>query len=140
MREGGPQGRFATHWVPVLAWMAVISAGTSLPGQTVMVPEGGDWFVHLGIYAVLGGLLLRAFLGAMQFGPATSALITVLWGGLYGAYDEVHQAFVGTRTCSPADLAADLAGLSLAAIIGYIITIGRKPGCEAAHTTSRRAR
>lgn len=133
MSERWPGGGFVGHWLPVLAWMAIIAAGTSWPGPPALAIEGGDKVAHLLAYAVLGGLLMRAFHGGVGLGAGAAALAAIVWGVTYGAYDEVHQAFLASRTCSTADLAADALGVSAAAIIGYIVV-------RRALNTSRRRR
>lgn len=121
MSERRAPGGLLRYWLPVLAWMAVITMGTSLPGPPVLELEHGDEIAHLLAYAVLGGLLFRAFRAGIGFGAGLSALATIMWGVTYGAYDEIHQAFLASRTCSTTDLVADALGVSAAAIIGYIV-------------------
>lgn len=122
MREQAASLQFVRYWLPVLAWMTVISAGTSMPVPLVMELEGGDLVVHALIYAVLGGLLFRAFRGDVGLGIGWSALAAVLWGGLYGAYDEVHQAFLASRSCSLVDWGADLLGVGAATVVGVLVS------------------
>lgn len=97
-------------WAPALAWAAALWMASSLP--TVPGPDfpAADKVMHFAAYAVLGGLL--AF-GAARSGTPPVAAIAL--GLLYGAVDEVHQAFVPGRAPDPLDWLADAAGI-LAAV------------------------
>ena len=94
-------------WLPVLAWAAVIFALSSLPGLGTGL---GTWdlvlrkLAHVGEYAVLGALLLRA-LGR----PLPAAAL----GVAYAVTDELHQRFVPGRLGSPRDVAIDAVGVAL---------------------------
>lgn len=67
---------------------------------------------HMGLYGVMGALLAR---GRWRSGSRAAPSILVLLGVLYGASDELHQAFVPGRDPSLGDLAADAIGTA----IGY---------------------
>ena len=94
-------------WLPVLAWAAVIFALSSFPGLGTGL---GTWdlllrkLAHVGEYAVLGALLLRA-LGR----PWPAAAL----GVAYAVTDELHQRFVPGRLGSPRDVAIDAFGVAL---------------------------
>ena len=49
-----------SRWLPVAVWAGVILAGTSIPTVPAAAPTGSDKLVHLGMYAILGVLALRA--------------------------------------------------------------------------------
>lgn len=111
----------ALRWLPVLAWLAWISY---LSQQTS--PLGGapaDIDMSLGHVALYGGLALLVFwallgLAAERGGPPwLVAGLTFALTVLYGAADEVHQAFVAGRTASESDLALDAAGALLAVLL-----------------------
>jgi VanZ family protein len=101
------RSRFATVWLPVVAWAAVIFAFSSIPSLSSGL---GTWDTilrkgaHITEYAVLGALLYRA-LG--REAPALAA------GIAYAATDELHQHFVHGRHASPIDVAIDAVGLSV---------------------------
>jgi len=118
---------FTVYWLPVIVWMAVIMVGTSLPQAPGLPVEGGDKIMHLVAYGVLGGLLLRAFMAAGQ-GLLAATGTTLVSGAAYGAVDEVHQAFLLTRTCSMGDLAADVVGVVVALLAGWLIAFAVRRG------------
>jgi VanZ family protein len=97
--------RCSTRWLWPLGQAALIFFLSSRPGSDypdVDVP-GLDKAVHFCLYAPLGAGLSYAL------GPGRALLA---WAGsvLWGASDELHQAFVPQRSPSFADLAADAAG------------------------------
>jgi VanZ family protein len=95
-------------WLPAIAWAAVIFAGSSVPGSNI--PGGFSAFGHLSEYAVLGAL---ACFAVRDHPWRRAAAIVMIACALYGASDEVHQAFVPLRTPDPLDWAVDVAGAAL---------------------------
>lgn len=104
----------AARLLPAFAWMAGIFylshqstplGGPSSPWEPVMA--------HLGLYAVLAVLLIWPGAGALGglkmpwFGVLAVVFALTL---LYGATDELHQAWIPGRTASISDLAIDAAG------------------------------
>lgn len=97
----------ARLWLPVLAWAAVIFAfsavpdlGTGLGGWDLVLRK----LAHVGEYALLGALLLRALhrpLPAFALGVA------------YAASDELHQHFVAGRHAAPLDVLIDTCGVAI---------------------------
>ncbi|SRR6266511_1541232 len=105
------RSRVLTVWLPVLAWAALIFALSSIPSLSSGL---GIWDTvlrkgaHLTEYAVLGGLLYRAF---EREAPALAA------GIAYAATDELHQHFVRGRHAAPVDVAIDAVGVALGMLI-----------------------
>jgi VanZ family protein len=105
------RSRVLTVWLPVLAWAAVIFAFSSIPSLSSGL---GVWDTvlrkgaHITEYAVLGGLLYRAF---EREAPALAA------GIAYAATDELHQHFVRGRHASPVDVAIDAVGVALGMLL-----------------------
>ena len=97
-------------WAPVVAWMAVIFAFSSVP--SLSSGFSFDYVLrkcaHMTEYAVLALLLVRA-LGR----EAPSFAL----GVAYAASDEIHQHFVRGRHASPVDVAIDAVGL----VIGLLV-------------------
>ncbi len=104
--------RFLSLWAPVLLYTAFIfwlSSAPRVPPPALRWP-GADKLIHLGEYAPLGVLLLRAF-SRSQFPAALAS------GAVVGGLDEMFQGFVPARYVSPWDFLADLAGV----VIGVAI-------------------
>jgi VanZ family protein len=105
------RSRALTVWLPVLVWAAVIFTFSSIPSLSSGL---GIWdtvlrkCAHVTEYAILGGLLYRAF---DREAPALAA------GIAYAATDEVHQHFVRGRHASPVDVAIDAAGVALGMLV-----------------------
>ncbi len=121
--------RPAARWVLVAGWagtLFALSAQSNLP--TPPVP-GFDKFEHAGAYGLLAFLLARAWFPSLRPRPATHRwALVVLVTFLYGVFDEVHQAFVPSRSCDPWDAVADLSGAVLcAAIVGGLMRNTRWP-------------
>ena len=116
------RGTFVRYWLPVLAWMVVILFGTSVsPPPGLPMLGGGDKLAHGVAYAVLGLLLLRAFRSVSRWAAPRALFASLLVGGSYGVLDELHQALLPTRTCSAADLLADLVGLTAAVMLCWAL-------------------
>ena len=97
-------------WAPVVAWMAMIFAFSSIPslGSGLSFDYVLRKCAHATEYAVLAVLLIRALgreLPAFALGVA------------YAASDELHQHFVRGRHASPVDVAIDAAGLAIGLLV-----------------------
>ncbi len=110
-------------WVPVGVWLLMMLTLTSLPS----LPSGpdlpnADKLAHVAVFAVLGGLLRRAF-GGRQPGLSWQAAgaRSFAAGFAYGVLDELHQIPIPGRTCSPWDLLADACGLACGIAVGYFV-------------------
>lgn len=110
-------GRGLAAWAPAGLYAAFIFALSSLSRPPPFVPPALlslDKLLHLAEFAVLGALLARA-LRAGGWPPARVLVGALLLGSLYGASDELHQAFVSDRHADLRDWAADTAGAALGA-------------------------
>jgi VanZ family protein len=105
------RSRYASVWLPLFAWAAVIFAFSSIPSLSTGL---GTWDTvlrkgaHITEYAILGALLYRAL------GREALALAV---GIAYAASDELHQHFVHGRHASPIDVAIDAVGLSVGMLV-----------------------
>jgi len=97
-------------WGPVVAWMAVIFAFSSVPslGSGLSYDYVLRKAAHTAEYAVLFLLLMRAV------GRETPAFAL---GVAYAASDELHQHFVRGRHASPVDVAIDSVGLAIGLVL-----------------------
>jgi VanZ family protein len=105
--------KFVKWWLPILVWMGVIFAGSSigsLPRVGGKVTDGmAHRVAHLIEFAVLGTLTLRA---VSKGRPITKRelIITVIMVALYGASDEFHQRFTPGRSSEGIAVVFDVAG------------------------------
>jgi VanZ family protein len=125
-------------WGPAIGYMLLIWALSSIPKQLDFshVPFR-DKGMHFLEYTVLAVLLAHALRGTWYqlrvlalF--ALAAFATALWG----AIDEIHQAFVPNRVADVRDLTAD----SLGALFGaglYLLYRRRPRAAEPAERVSR---
>lgn len=106
-------------WGPPLAYAALIFF---LSSQSTFPVPAGVWSFDKGIhcveYAVLGWLLMRAWLGEGH-SPARAAVFSLLMAVAYGVSDEVHQSYVPGRTSSIYDALADAVGAAVVAATWY---------------------
>ena len=118
-----PAGHRMRAWLPVAAFMALIFYLSSLPHPDEDLPKFlfetlGDKFLHVVEYAVLAVLCYRAFRRAAGLSAREYAVaLAIVAASLYGATDEVHQAFVPFRTAAWSDWVADTAGAAIGAVI-----------------------
>jgi len=108
-------------WAPVALYAAAIFWMSSQPAPEMA--QGSDFELHVLAYALMGALIVRA----LWFSTALSPLIVFLFAAsgawLYGMSDELHQAFVPSRSAAWLDLAADGLGALLGAgvaLLGYL--------------------
>jgi VanZ family protein len=123
-------------WAAVGAYLALIfylsSQSDPLPDLTIRL---WDKAMHATEYAALGVLLALALL-ASGVAPRSAFLIAAAFASVYGATDEVHQAFVPNRSSDVRDWVADTVGgaLGVAAVAislrvrGSRASIPRSPG------------
>jgi VanZ family protein len=73
----------------------------------------------MGVYAVLGGLLVLALQQQTRFPflERKARLASAVLGSFYGMTDELHQLFVPGRTCDVWDWTADTLGVVLGIVI-----------------------
>ncbi len=142
--------RFLKNWLPVLVWVGVIFLGLTDP----MSAEHTSRFIvpflrwlkpnisaetlasihfilrkcaHVGEYAVLGLLLLRAATLMTNFRQSIPILyVSVLGVCLFvAATDEFHQTFVASRGASVRDIIIDSGGVILGLLIASIFRMNR---------------
>ncbi len=131
-----------SRWVPVIAWMVLIFAGSTdvlsaehtsrflvpflrwLDPQISFATLATIHFAlrklgHLTEYGILAALLWRALRSGFvrQFWkPASAAL---LLAAFYAGLDEFHQSFIPTRTASERDVMIDVCG----ALVGVVLCL-----------------
>ena len=149
--------RFTKYWLPLLVWLALIF----LDSTDLMSAEHTSRFIvpflrwlkpdispetlasihfiirkcaHVGEYAVLGLLLLRAATLMTNSKRSTPVLyLSVLAVCLIvAAADEFHQTFVASRGASVRDIMIDSSGAILGLLIGSIFRTSRSIGLKKA--------
>jgi len=99
------------RWLPVAAYMAAIYYGAALPD--VPGPAGGipDTVIHLGGYAVLALLTLRATSGGRWSGVTRRALVAAfVIAMIHGLTVEWEQMYVPSRYAEWRDVRNNAAG------------------------------
>jgi VanZ family protein len=124
-REGGtrvtPRGRLLL-WAPVgllLAYEFYLSSQSVLPG----LPGGFeiphfDKLEHAVYYFLMGAFAVRAARFGEGWNVRRTVIVLVASGFVYGCVDEFHQSFVPGRASEVGDVAADVLGVTLAALAG----------------------
>lgn len=107
-------------WFPPFAWAVIILVGTSLPRVPGPDISAHNKYVHLIAYVILGLLVLRGFISGNRWPVAKAVGWTVVIGALFGAYQEIIQAFIPERSATFGDFLANLAGIVVAAGIVWI--------------------
>lgn len=113
--------KLALLWSPVFLWCVVIFYLSSL---RVKPPTGTildiilPYFVHLGEYGILFLLTWRA---------SKKVAASLIFGIFYAFSDELHQAFVPTRTPDIIDVLTDAVGMILAWLIIWKLFLPKAP-------------
>ncbi|MET0384504.1 MAG: VanZ family protein [Polyangiales bacterium] len=116
-------------FAPALGYMLIIWAASSIPTQIdfARIPFR-DKGVHFVEYGMLGALVAHAVRGAW---PAVRTLavfaLAAIAATLWGAIDEIHQAFVPGRVSDVGDLTADAIGAASGALIYLVFRRRRRP-------------
>lgn len=100
------------YWLPVVLYCGFIYWQSANPCPAYLPKFSyADKLYHVIGYAVLGALIYRAL--AVTWKTDNNFMLiglSVLFTGLYGISDELHQLFVVYRTASIGDVAADCIG------------------------------
>jgi VanZ family protein len=108
--------------LPALAYAALIFYLSSLPNPLpALTGLVWDKALHLVEYGGLGALLTLGLDGVSRLGLRRAALRAAALASLYGASDELHQAFVPRRSCELNDWIADTIGAALGAALAALI-------------------
>jgi len=119
-------------WLTLAAYMAFIFFLSSRSDLPDVLPglDFGDKLQHIAAYLILAILWSRAIARRWTaIDDKKLFVIVVLFTGLYGISDEIHQSFVPGRLADSLDVIADIAG----AMVGARLYIrykrgGRAPG------------
>jgi VanZ family protein len=108
--------RFATTWLPVMAYVALIFTVSSIPQLQAQIPfTVSDKILHALEYALLGFLFARAWSATPPVARSAAAvtLLAIGCAALVGASDEYYQSFVPGKESSVYDFVADAVGACL---------------------------
>ncbi|MEM1022454.1 MAG: VanZ family protein [Myxococcota bacterium] len=109
-------------WAPVAIYAAAIFYMSSQPAPEAVA--GSDFELHVLAYALMGALIVRATWFSTRWSESRVFLTGALGAWLYGMSDELHQAFVPSRSATWSDVAADGLGAFLGAglaMAGYLL-------------------
>ena len=122
---------FVRYWLPVLLYVALMFAASSVPGRDIpTLFPGSDKLEHVAEYSLFGLLLGRAFRFTVggERGKLWS-LSTVLLGGFVGGMDELYQRFTPGRSSDIRDWVVDVGAVTLAVLFTQYVRlhpIGRR--------------
>ena len=116
------------YWLPVLAWMIVISSLSSVPADNIpdLGVVGADKFVHFTEFLVFGILLLRALSSNLKISLFWIAVLSIIVFCFYAAIDELHQLWIPGRCVDIFDFLADVSG----ALLGAFLYFRRSLSCR----------
>ena len=118
-------------WGPAVALMVAIFGLSSISDLPPPPGRLSDKAAHALVYAVLGGLVLRAVAGARWAGVTlVTALAAALISALYGVSDELHQRFVPGRSAEALDAAVDALSATGGALVIWTWSIIRAAWAE----------
>jgi len=149
--------RLLKNWLPVFIWLGVIFVASTdlmsaehtsrfiVPFLRWLKPDispealASIHFIvrkcaHLGEYAVLALLLLRAAIFMTNLKRSLAILFVSVWVAclFVAATDEFHQTFVASRGASARDIMIDSGGAILGLLIGAIFGMTRSIKLERA--------
>ena len=105
----------AVAWAAVALYAGLIFCLSSQENPLPQLTERlSDKVLHGVEYGVLGALLVAA-LRLTRVGPRAALIGAVALASLYGASDELHQAYVPGRLSDPRDWTADTVGAAIGA-------------------------
>lgn len=147
---------FLRYWLPILAWVGVIFFGSTdlmsaehtsrfivpflLWLKPDISPEALAWIhliirkcAHVGEYAILGLLLLRAatLITNVKWSMPVLVLTIMTTSLIVAVTDELHQTFVASRGASISDIMIDTSGAFLGLLIGSMFRMNRPIRVEA---------
>lgn len=126
----GAARRLFFLWAPValtLAYEVYLSSQSDLPASPVTF-SNVDKVLHGGYFFLMASLAYRALRFGHGWTRGRAALAVVLGFLAYGLVDEWHQSFVPRRESDLRDVAADVAGAALAALVSEAIWRRLEPG------------
>jgi len=132
--DGIPNRILWRYWLPVIVWTLLIFIASSLQfhydpdsrsfeedyGKFTDFKDSNFWF-HLGEFGIFTLLLFFALKYGTKNWSFDPALSAVGIGFIHSVFDEIHQYFVPTRSCSIGDVIFDFFGIILGVILAILI-------------------
>jgi VanZ family protein len=111
-----PSQRLFIAWLPALLWATLIFLLSAMSYPPKPGPDFPfkDKLGHVGIYAVLGWLIVSALHRGHGLALPKAAALAIVLVAAYGASDEWHQSFTPNRHNRVTDVVIDTVGGSLA--------------------------
>jgi VanZ family protein len=100
-------------WLPLALYSGMIFYLSNIPGYELPPLFGLANFTHLPEYFLWGFLALIAFRNTLNLAKSKIAVIILLFGFSFAAFDEIHQLFIVGRNFSYLDLTFDVIGIAL---------------------------
>ncbi|MDL2328695.1 VanZ family protein [Desulfosarcina sp. OttesenSCG-928-A07] len=120
--------RLLSTWFPIFIFCVLVFVQACFPSldKGISFPLK-DKLEHAFVYGLLAVLFFRACRITWPHLQAPNLILAASIGfaALYGAMDELHQAFVSTRHASLLDLLADVAGAGVGAFLARIFYFKR---------------
>ena len=111
--------RLIKYWLPVFLCMGIIFFASNIPGYRL--PQAFSFqsvLYHFFAYMGLAWFLNRALKNTCpQIGIPQAFFLALIFAGLYGASDELHQLFIAGRSASIFDVFIDTLGSFLGCML-----------------------
>ncbi len=132
MSDDSPKTRRLAWWF-VAAYCVLIFIGSSIPGREM--PEGtpSDKLLHTIEYLILGALVMYAIVSTTRWSLWLALVPAILFGGIYGITDELHQMVTPRRDPSVLDVVADFGGSAIGAAAIALVAFVRRRGSQSRH-------
>jgi VanZ family protein len=109
-------------WAPVALLLAYeFWLSTRTPSEMPPIGpsfDGADKLQHMTYFFLTGLFAVRAARFGEGWSRTKTAVFLVLAAALWGCSDEIHQSFTPGRSVEIGDVLADVAGVTLAVILG----------------------
>ncbi len=98
------------YWAPVFIYCLLIFFQSSNPSpKNIPTFPYSDKMIHFIMYGVLAVLFYRA-INTHSISSRIILISSIMFAGVYGASDEIHQSFVPFREAEFLDFVADIIG------------------------------